>query len=278
VLRWFGALSTRTAVLVLVAAALLGVVFTLLAGKDPGFTLGFFVVIGSIVATLGVRRGAIYLFFPLPALSLFLGAIMIGAVHDRAVEATGSAGLRVAFLQWVAAAFFPMCIATAVALAIGGGRWVLGRQLVTGNFPAPPPAGRPIPPGPANTRQAPGARRPSASDPWADDAPRSARQAPGAPVQNGPAQNGTGPRPAGAPWRDDPRAPRDQRDQRASRDPWGDPRLPSPPPPPPAADPRTRPSPQFQPRDRTAPRPAQGDPWDPSTRPARPPRDPRDQR
>ena len=58
-----------------------------------------------------------------------------------------------------------------------------------------------------------------------------------------------------APWQNAPRDQRDQRDQRTSRDPWGDPRLPSPPP----SDPRTRPAPQFQPRDRTGPRPAQGD-------------------
>jgi len=293
--RWLGAMSTRTAVLALVAAALVGVVITLLTGHDPGFILGFFVVIGAIAATLGVRRGAIYLFFPLPALTLFIASIMVGAVHDRALESAGTAGVRVGFLQWVAAAFLPMCIATVVTLVIGGARWALGRQLVSGNFTTRPPSG------PANTRPAPGARRPSPSDPWADNAPRSAR-----PAQNSPGQTGTSPRPSGtgAPWQDTPRgdAPRgrdqrDQRDQRTSRDPWGDPRLPSPPP----ADPRTRPAPQFQPRDRTAPRPAegdrtaprpeqgdrtaprppQGDPWDQTTRqvrPPRPPRDPRDER
>ena len=264
--------------LVLVAAALLGVVLTLLTGHDPGFLLGFFVVIGAIVAMLGVRRGAIYLFFPLPALILFLSALVVGAVHDRSLETTNGLGVGVGFLQWVAGVFFPMCIATAVTLVIGGARWLLGRQLVTGNY-APPPA---------NTRPAPGARRPLPSDPWSDDPPRAAR-----PAQSGPNQNGTGPRPGGNPWQDVPRPSRDQRDQRANRDPWGDPRLPSPPP----ADQRPRdgrPAPQFQPRDptaqgdrttprpaqgdRTAPRPAQGDPWDQSTRPVRPPRPPRDPR
>jgi hypothetical protein len=269
--RWMGAIATRTAVLVLVAAALIGVVLTLITGHDPGFILGFFVVIGAIAATLGVRRGAIYLFFPLPALTLFIASIMVGAVHDRALESAGTAGVRVGFLQWVAAAFLPMCIATVVTVVIGGARWALGRQLVSGNFTTRPPSG------PANTRPAPGARRPSSSDPWADDAPRSARPAPNGtgprPAQNGPGQSGTSPRPA-APWQNAPRDQRDQRDQRTSRDPWGDPRLPSPPP----SDPRTRPAPQFQPRDRTGPRPAQGDPWDSSTRPVRPPRPPRDPR
>ena len=182
-LRWLGAMSTRTAVLILVAAALVGVVLTLLTGHDPGFILGFFVVIGAIVATLGVRRGAIYLFFPLPALTLFLASIMVGAVHDRALESAGTAGVRVGFLQWVAAAFFPMCIATVVTLALGGGRWLLGRQLVSGNFTTRPPAGQPVPPGPANTRQAPGARRPPSAGRLPDDPPRSAR-----PAQPGPGQ------------------------------------------------------------------------------------------
>jgi hypothetical protein len=312
-LRWMGAMRTRTAMLVLLASGLIGVVLTLLMGQGPGFVLAFFVIIGAIVATLGVRRGTSYLFFPLPALILFIASIMIGAVHDRALESTGNNGLGVGFLQWVAAAFFPMCVATLITLAIGACRWLLGRQLISGNFPS----------GPASSRSGPGARRPAASDPWADDAPRSARpplsgsdRVQGGtsprPAQNGtsprPAQNGTGPR-SGAPWQNAPRDQRDQRDQRTSRDPWGDPRLPSPPP----ADPRTRPAPQFQPHDRTAPRPAQGDrtakrpaqgdrtakrpaqgdprdpsarpaqgdPWDQSTRqvrPPRPPRDPRDER
>jgi len=286
-LRWMGAMRTRTAMLVLLASGLLGVVLTLLMGQGPGFILAFFVIIGAIVATLGVRRGTSYLFFPLPALILFIASIMIGAVHDRALESTGNNGLGVGFLQWVAAAFFPMCIATLITLAIGAGRWLLERQLITGNFTTPPPSGR------ANSRFGPGARA-AASDPWADDAPRSARPPLGGSdrVQGGtsprPAQNGMSPRPAsGAPRQNAPRDRRDQRDQRTSRDPWGDPRLPSPPP----SDPRTRPAPQFQPHDRTAsrpaqgdrtaPRPSQGDPWDQSTRqvrPPRPPRDPRDER
>jgi hypothetical protein len=293
-----GAMRTRTALLVLVAAALIGVVLTLLTGQGPGGVLASFVIVGAIVATLGVRRGTSYVLFPLPALILFIASIMIGAVHDRALESTGSNGTEVGFLKWVAAAFFPMCIATVITLAIGGGRWLLGRQLVTGRFATPPP-------GPASSRSAPGARRPASSDPWADDAPRSARPAPGGqdrvpggtsprPAQDGTsprsAQNGTSQRPAaGAPWQNAPRDQRDQRDrrdQRASRDPWGDPRLPSPPPPP--SDPRTRPAPQFQPHDRTgarpaqgdptAPRPPRGDPWDQSTRQVRPPRRPRDPR
>lgn len=290
-LRWMGAMSTRTAALALIAAALAGVVLTLITGHDPGFILGFFVTIGAIVATLGVRRGAIYLFFPLPALILFLSSITVGAVHDRAVESASASGFGASFLQWVAAAFFPMCIATVVTLVIGGARWALGRQLITGSFTMPPA------PGPASSRQVPGARRPTASDPWTDDAPRSARPPLGGSdrIQGGtgsrPTQNGRSPRPAtGAPRQNAPheqRDRRDQRDQRTSRDPWGDPRLPSPPP----ADPRTRPAPQFQPHDRTAGRPAQGDrtaprppkgdPWDQATRqvrPPRPPRDPRDER
>ena len=218
--RWLGRLPTWTAILVLAAFALLGVIFTLLAGQEPGTLLGVFVIMGSIAAALGIRRGKVYLLFPAPALAFFVAAIVTGKVHDAKLGSS-TAGLGAGFTQWVAGIFFPAVIATILVLLIGGGRWVLGRQLITGQSPLSG-GGRPAQ---GRARPAPSADRP-AVDNWADDDPFEDRalhtQVMPAPRQDRPASTGNpgggNPRPA--------RPPRDQRPDRTSRDPWGDPRLP----------------------------------------------------
>jgi hypothetical protein len=218
--RWLGRLPTWTAILVLAAFALVGVIFTLLAGQEPGTLLGVFVIMGSIAAALGIRRGKVYLLFPAPALAFFVAAIVTGKVHDAKLGSS-TAGLGAGFTQWVAGIFFPAVIATILVLLIGGGRWVLGRQLITGQSPLSG-GGRPAQ---GKARPAPSADRP-AVDNWADDDPFEDRalhtQVMPAPRQDRPASPGNpgggNPRPA--------RPPRDQRPDRTNRDPWGDPRLP----------------------------------------------------
>ena len=142
VARWLGRMSTRTAVLVLFAGTLLGVIFTLAVGQEPGGLLGFFIIVGTIAAALGIRRGKVYLLFPAPALAFFLAAIVTGKVHDAKLGSS-TAGLGAGFTQWIAGIFFPAVVATIVVLLVGGGRWLLGRQLVTGG--SPQYAGRPAP-------------------------------------------------------------------------------------------------------------------------------------
>ncbi len=259
-LRWLGVLRVRSAVLILVAAALLGAVLTLIAGRDPGFLLGFFMIVGTFVAALAVRRGAAYLLFPWPALLLFIAAIMVGSVHDTGLESAGAAGLGAGFTQWVAAVFFPMCVSTILALVIGAARWVLDRQLVTG----PPAAART----PANARPAPGRRSP-ASDPW-ETGFSSNSPPPSAPRPPRLGANGSGP----------------ARDSRADRDPWGDPRIAGNRSQPPTAQPPTaqRPAdgprtaaPRFVPREGTSQPPQTSAPRDPAPRLPRGPRSqPRD--
>ena len=128
-----GTLATRTAAYILLGATLLGVVGTLLTRREPGFLLGFAVIVGSVVAALGIRRRRVHLLIPLPALVLFFGAVVIGAIHDRSMD-TSTTELGVNFLQWIADAFFAMCAATILVVVIGGGRWVLSKQLVSGQF------------------------------------------------------------------------------------------------------------------------------------------------
>jgi hypothetical protein len=223
--RWLGRLPTWTAILVLAVFALVGVIFTLVAGQEPGTLLGVFLILGSIAAALGIRRGKVYLLFPAPALAFFVAAIVTGKVHDAKLGSS-TAGLGAGFTQWVAGIFFPAVIATILVLLIGGGRWVLGRQLITGQSPLSG-GGRPAP---GKARPAPSADRP-AVDNWADDDPFEDRalhtQVMPSPRQDRPNPGGGNPRPARPPRDQRPDRPgRDQRPDRPGRDPWGDPRLP----------------------------------------------------
>ena len=259
-LRWLGTMSALTAALVLAGATLIGVILTLIARSEPGNLLGFFVIVGSLVAALGVRRGAVHLFFPVPALAFFAGAVVTGIVHDRELTSS-TAGLGASFAQWVAGIFFPAVVATILVLLVGGGRWLLKSPLVMGQSPLS--AGRPMAPG--NARTAPGSR-PPAVDSWADD-----------PVMDDPAtrsMTGPTPRPGSGPLRGAPNGYRPGRDPRTDRDPWGDPRLPPDRSQPTGPRPQApgRPASQPQPR---APRPGQAGPsWNPAPRPQRPPRRP----
>jgi len=204
-----GTLSALVAIYIVLAATLLGVLGTVLTGNEPGFLLGFTIFVGSVIAALGVRRGALYVVFPLPTLANFIGAVMAGAIHDRGID-TSTTELGASFLQWIANVFFAMCATTIIVLVIAGGRWLLAKQLVSGQFPmsdgrrpgGPGPGTAPRPAGRSDRDQRPGADR----DPWA----------------------------AVTPWDDRPgasgqRANRDQRDGRdqpGSRDPWNDRRRP----------------------------------------------------
>jgi hypothetical protein len=165
--RWLGTLATRTAAYILLAGTVLGIIGTVVTGREPGFLLGFFVTVGSIVAALGIRRRRLYMLLPLPALFLFLGAVVTGAVHDRAVD-TSTTEIGVNFLQWIANVFFAMCVSTILVVVIVAARWLLSRQLVSGQFPmsgGDASADRDRGPGPRPDGGRPGReRRPG--DPW----------------------------------------------------------------------------------------------------------------
>ena len=133
--RWLGRLPTWTALLLLAAGTAVGIVVTLVAGQEPGGLLGFFIIVGAIAATLCVRRGKVYLLFPAPALAFFVAAVVTGKVHDAKLGSS-TAGLGAGFTQWVAGIFFPAVVATIIVLLVGGGRWLLGRQLISGQLPA----------------------------------------------------------------------------------------------------------------------------------------------
>ncbi len=282
-------MSTRNALLAVAAGTVAGIIGTLAAGSEPGGLLGFFITLGAVIGTLGVRRGAVYLFFPLPPFAFFISAVITGKIHDSSLSST-TTGLGVTLLQWIADIFFPMCLATILVLLIGGIRWGLGLMVVSGHFPMSddrPGSPRPRP------RTAPGPR--TDIDPWAEptarvrragaDDPRAAGQPaprPGGTPRPGPDGARTGaaprsaappraaapPRPAGPPPRP-AAAPRPARDPREDRDPWGDPR----PGPSAAARPSARNAPAAAPQPAVRPRPAK--PAAPGDRAPRPPAPPR---
>jgi hypothetical protein len=260
--RWLGRLPTWTALLLLAVGTAVGIVVTLVAGQEPGGLLGFFIIVGAIAATLCIRRGKVYLLFPAPALAFFVAAVVTGKVHDAKLGSS-TAGLGAGFTQWVAGIFFPAVVATIIVLLVGGGRWLLGRQLISGNSPLS--AGQPAP---GRPRPAPRDRRPGVDSWAADDQPfddPAPRTSPTGPTP----RQGTGPRPGNAPG--GARPPRPPRDPRATRDPWGDPRLPADRTQPPAGKPRPRPNGQSQPQPR-APRPSWSPNQNPGPNPPRPPR------
>jgi hypothetical protein len=295
--RWLGGISLLVAVLVLAGATLIGVILTLIAGKEPGLLLGVFIIIGSLAAVLGVRRGAIYLLFPLPALAFFIGGVLTGLVHDSQLTSS-TTGLAASFPQWLAGVFFPMVVATILVLLIGGGRWLFGSQLVTGRAVLTGGAG----PAPGSARPGTRARRPAPSETWAADDPfagRSPGTGPSPRPGTGPTPRpgtgptprpgtgptprpGTGPTPRPGtgptprPGNDGTRGARPSREQRTDRDPWGDPRLPGQGQPPTGPRPRPAgPGSQPQPRERS-PRPQPGPSYNPA--PNAPPRPPRPSR
>jgi hypothetical protein len=308
-LHWLGRLSTRTAVLLLAGATVAGVLLTLIAGQEPGLLLGFFVIVGTLAAVGGIRRSAAYLLFPMPAIAFLVAAVLTGIVHDSRMTSS-TAGLATSFLQWIAGIFVPMVTATVIAVLIGGVRWVLGSQLVTGTAAATGAGGA------AGKARPSSARRSAAGDSWdAEDPHPDPRAKPGpgrgsqpprrgptgpTPRQTGPTARQASARPAGG--------------QGTDRDPWGDPRLPAdrsqPPARPRGAGPTpapqgtgptpapqgtgpmprgtgptprgtgptprgTGPAPAQPPRDRAPRSQPPGPSWTPASRPARQPRNPR---
>jgi hypothetical protein len=123
VTQLWGTRPGRLGVVAVIAAALVGMVITVLVGSEPGLILGIFLIAGTIVAALAVRPGASYLIFPVPAPTYAVTAIVAGLIHDHAAD-TSRTALVLNAGQWIAAGFIPMTVATALAVLIAGFRWL----------------------------------------------------------------------------------------------------------------------------------------------------------
>jgi hypothetical protein len=112
--RW-GSLRGTDGVLIVFGSVGLGLIFTVLAGSDPGLLLGIFLIIGTVAAVLAVRPRAVHLTVPAPAFAYLAAAIIAGLIHDRAVD-TSRTALAISALQWVASGFLAMTAATVLAI------------------------------------------------------------------------------------------------------------------------------------------------------------------
>jgi hypothetical protein len=111
-------------VLMVLAAALFGAVFTVASHRDPGQALGIFVAVGTAAAGISVRARSSWAIIPVPALAYAAAAIIAGLIHDHAVD-TSRTALMLSAVQWLASGFHAMIAATALAVLIAMARWLL---------------------------------------------------------------------------------------------------------------------------------------------------------
>jgi hypothetical protein len=104
------------------ATTALGTVATIVTGSNPGFVLGFCLLIGAIAASLAVRHGAVYRIIPVPALAYIAGAFIAGLIHDGGTD-TSHTALAISAAQWIASGFLAMTGATVLVILIGAVRW-----------------------------------------------------------------------------------------------------------------------------------------------------------
>jgi hypothetical protein len=123
ILRW-GRYRASAGVLMVLATALLGAVFTVASHRDPGRTLAIFVIAGTVAAGIGVRARSAYAIIPVPALAYAAAAVIAGFIHDRPVGVSRSA-LALSAAQSLASGFTAMIAATALAVLIAVARRLL---------------------------------------------------------------------------------------------------------------------------------------------------------
>jgi hypothetical protein len=124
--RW-GSLPARRGIVVVLSAAAIGAIGTLVMHGDPGALLGVLVIAGSVAAAFGVSYRQGYLLIPVPALAYAVGATVTGMFHDRGVDISHTA-LAVSAAQWFAGGFLWMTAATISVIAITAIRWLAKRR------------------------------------------------------------------------------------------------------------------------------------------------------
>jgi hypothetical protein len=149
------------AIFLVLAAALIGVVATLVLKQEPGATLGVAIFAGTVIAGLGANYRAAYLIIPVPALTYLVSAFCAGYIHDKS-QITGHVELAVHSAEWIGNGFSWMLVATVAAIVVAVGRWLWARQDMLrghGTGPGPVPSGRQPDarrPGPRSDPQSPG--------------------------------------------------------------------------------------------------------------------------
>lgn len=121
---WWGSLTGRGGVCIVVGGAALGALITVLAGIGPGPVLGVSLVAATLAAALAIQPGAVYRIIPVPALAYLVMATVAGLAGDRAAG-TSHTALAVSAAQWIASGFLPMTVATLLAIAVTAIRWFI---------------------------------------------------------------------------------------------------------------------------------------------------------
>jgi hypothetical protein len=121
---WWGSLTGRGGVCIVLGGAALGALITALAGTGPGPVLGVSLVAATLAAALAIQPRAVYRIIPVPALAYAATATVAGVIGDRAASASHTA-LAVSAAQWIASGFLPMTAATLLAIAVTAIRWLI---------------------------------------------------------------------------------------------------------------------------------------------------------
>ena len=121
---WWGSLTARGGVCIVLGGAALGALITVLAGTGPGPVLGVSLVAATLAAALAIQPRAVYRIIPVPALAYLSAATVAGLIGDR-MASTSHTALAVSAAQWTASGFFPMTVATVLAIAVTAIRWFL---------------------------------------------------------------------------------------------------------------------------------------------------------
>jgi hypothetical protein len=126
-------------VCLIVASTAIGAVATMVTDHAPGAILGFFVVIGTVVAALAVRPRAGRLIFPVPVLAYLVAALISGIIYNRSEDSSKTA-VAIGAAQWIANGFVAMAVATVVAIVVVAVRWCFWRRgrKAAGSGPARP--------------------------------------------------------------------------------------------------------------------------------------------
>lgn len=125
---WWGSLTGRGGVCIVVGGAALGALITVLAGTGPGPVLGVSLVAATLAAALAIQPGAVYRIIPVPALAYLVMASVAGLAGDRAAG-TSHTALAVSAAQWIAGGFLPMTVATLLAIAVTAIRWFIQSRI-----------------------------------------------------------------------------------------------------------------------------------------------------
>jgi hypothetical protein len=125
---WWGSLTGRGGVCIVVGGAALGALITVLAGTGPGPVLGVSLVAATLAAALAIQPGAVYRIIPVPALAYLVMATVAGLAGDRAAGRSHTA-LAVSAAQWIASGFLPMTVATLLAIAATAIRWFIQSRI-----------------------------------------------------------------------------------------------------------------------------------------------------